>query len=97
MTGRSSRSRRRPMRRFELEARATKPRDFDAWLLELQLFTDANGEEAAIGVLMHFAPVECLRYLVAQPALWDELLSRGRYADLQRYREGVRCGRGVGL
>jgi hypothetical protein len=85
------------MRRFEAEERARKPRDFDAWLLELQLFTDCNGADAVIGVLLHYAPVECLRYLVAQPALWDELLARGRYADQQRYREGVRFGRGVGL
>jgi len=85
------------MQRFEAEPRARKPRDFDAWLAELQLFTDCNGEEAVIGVLMHYAPVDCMSYLVAQPALWDELLSRGRYADAQRFRDGVRVGRGVGL
>ena len=83
------------MRRFEAEPRAHRPRDFEVWLAELQLFADCNGEEAVIGVLMHYAPVECVRYLVALPTLWDELLARGRYADQVRFREGVRVGMGL--
>jgi hypothetical protein len=85
------------MRRFEAEARASLPPDFAGFAAELGLYAECEGEAALIGCVMEFAPLECVRYLSTHPELWLELLARGRYADQQRYREGVRFGRGVGL
>lgn len=80
------------IQRFEPEDRATKPPDFDGWLEELQMLADCEGEAAALGVLMLYAPVECVRYLVSQQTLLHELLARGRYADRCRMTFGMAVG-----
>ena len=85
------------MRRFEMESRAVKPKDFDPWYAELGLFGDCEGTCALIGVIMQHAPIECVRYLGAQPGLFAALLTRAIYSDQQRYVVGVLRGRGVGL
>ena len=84
------------MQRFEAEDRAVKPPDFDAFVDELGLVADCEGAWALVGMFWH-APVECCRYLAAHPAIWEGLIARARYADLQRWATGVRLGRGVGL
>ena len=85
------------MRRFEAEARSTPPEDFEEWAAELMLFADCEGEAAALGVVMKFAPLECFRALAADQGVWSELIARARYCDAQRFREGVLAGRRVGL
>ena len=84
------------MRRFEAEDAPVKPLDFDAFLEELGLVADCEGAWALVGMFWH-APVEVCRYLASQPALWELLIARARYADARRWDAGVRLGRGVGL
>jgi hypothetical protein len=84
------------MRRFEFEESPPKPIDFEDFVEELGLVADCEGAWALVGMFWH-APVECCRYLACQPALWEELISRARYADARRWDAGVRLGRGVGL
>jgi hypothetical protein len=83
------------MRRFEAEDRAVLPPDFAGFAAELGLYAECEGEAALIGCVMEYAPLECVRYLSAHQELWAELLTRARYADLVRFREGVRVGRGA--
>jgi len=84
------------MPRFEAEARVQKPADFDQWLWEVGLLADTEGAWALIGMWWH-SPPECCRYLASQPALWELLIARARYADARRWDAGVRLGRGVGV
>ncbi len=83
------------MRRFEHEPRALKPEGFDAWLEKVGDVADALGAWALIGAWRN-SPVECCRYLVTIPGLWDGLIARAQYADRRRYESGVLIGRGVG-
>ena len=85
------------MQRFDVEPLAVKPTAFDPWLDELGLFADCEGFEALIGVLIHYAPPECVRYLASQPAIVASLVARARFADWQRYEAGLLRGRGMGL
>jgi hypothetical protein len=85
------------MRRFETEERAGKPPEFDPWLEELGMLADLEGEQAVLGVLLQFAPVECVRWLGSQQHLLAGLIARGRYGDRCRFAFGVYVGRGVGL
>jgi hypothetical protein len=80
------------MRRFEAEPRVVMPPDFAGFAAELALFADCEGEAALIGVVLEYAPLECVRYLSAHQELWAELITRARWADLQRFREGVAVG-----
>ena len=83
------------MKHLESEPRAVKPADFDGWCDELGLFCDVEGFEALVGVLINFAPPECVRFIASQPALWMELLTRARHADMKRFQQGVQRGRGL--
>ena len=85
------------MRSLELEPAPAQPTDFAGWYEEIGLFADLEGEAALIGVVMGFAPMECVRFLGAQPLLWVALVARARYADWQRFTAGLRNGRRVGL
>jgi hypothetical protein len=84
------------MQRFEPEARAALPLDYDAWVLGLGDVADTCGAWALIGAWRK-SPTEYCRYLVTQPGIWEELIARGQYADRRRYESGVLTGRGVGL
>jgi hypothetical protein len=84
------------MQRFEAEARAELPLDYDAWLLGLGDVADTCGAWALIGAWRK-SPTEYCRYLVTQPGIWEQLISRGQYADRLRYESGVVIGRGVGV
>ena len=85
------------MRFLETEpAFVLKPYEFDAWIDELGLVADCEGAWALIGAFW-FAPEDCCRYLVANPAIWEGLLARGRYADRKRFETGVMFGRRAGL
>ena len=81
----------------EPEPRARKPKDFAGWADEIGWFADCHGESATIGMVMVFAPVECVRALAADPPLWAALLARARYADMKRFQQGVRAGRRLGV
>ena len=85
------------MWRCNADLPAPKPPDFDAWAEELLAFADCQGECATIGIVMHFAPIECVRALAADPPLWAVLLARARYADMKRFQQGVQAGRRLGL
>ncbi len=84
------------MRRFELEARAVKPPEFDAWLSEIGDVADVEGAWALIGAWRN-APTDYCRFLITIPGLWEGLIARAQYADRRRYETGVQIGRGVGL
>jgi hypothetical protein len=84
------------MRRFEVEDRAPKPPEFDAFIEELGLIADCEGAWALVGMFWH-APPECCKYLAAHQHVWEGLLARARFADARRYSEGVHVGRRVGL
>jgi len=58
------------------------------------LFADLNGESGLLGVVMIYAPLECVCALAANQPLWAELIARGRYADQQRYFAGITAGLG---
>jgi hypothetical protein len=79
------------MPRFEPEPRAVKPPDFDAWLDELGLVADCEGEWALIGTLWR-SPRECCAYLATIPGMWASLLTRARYADFRRFYDAVWMG-----
>ena len=83
-------------RSLEPEPQLMKPRDFDAWLLQIGMTADAAGAWAVVGAWMR-SPEDCCRYLVSLPGLWEGLIARGRYADQRRYEEGVMIGRRAGL
>jgi len=85
------------MRTLQPEPIPTKPDGFDVWVDDLGLFCDCNGEEAFIGIIKHYAPVECVRYLSWDQRAWAALVARARYADITRFTAGVRSGRRVGL
>ena len=85
------------MTRFEYEARATMPPDFLDWYHEIGLLADIEGEAAMTGVVLQYAPMECVRYLGAMQPLWAELVARGRYADRARFTFGVYAGWRVGV
>ena len=85
------------MRTLQSEPQPAKPTDFDVWLEDLGLFADCNGEVALRGVVMHYAPSECVRYLSWDQRAWAELLARARYADATRFTAGVRNGRRMGV
>jgi hypothetical protein len=81
------------MQRFEPEPRAEMPPDFEGWIAELLLLADAEGEAATLGILLQYAPLECVSFLATVPALCAELISRARYADRCRFEFGVYAGR----
>ena len=85
------------MQRFEFESRARMPPDFLDWYHEIGLLADAEGEAAMTGVIVQYAPPECVRYLGSHQPLWAELVARGRHADRCRFTFGVYAGRRVGL
>lgn len=75
------------------EPRARKPKEFDGWLADLVELADSEGESALVGIVLFYAPLECVQYLASQQPLWTGLLTRARYADAQRFRAGVSLGR----
>jgi hypothetical protein len=85
------------MRSLQCEPLPAKPSAFDDWVEELGLFADCNGEEALWGVVMNYAPPECVRYLSWDQPCWTWLLTRARYADATRFTAGVRSGRRMGV
>jgi hypothetical protein len=80
------------MRRFEMEARAPMPPDFDAWLHELGLIGDCEGAWALVGFLWHSNREHCA-YLATLPGVWPGLLARAQYADRCRFAVGIWSGR----
>ena len=85
------------MKRFlEVEPLIEKPAEFDGWYEETCELADAEGEATTIGVLMTYAPLECLRYLGSQQPLVASLLARARLADRARFMAGVYRGRQLG-
>jgi len=85
------------MSRFEAEPRATKPKDFDPWAVELGLYAECEGLQALLGIVTHYAPVECVRWLAVDQPLWAQLVARAREADRQRFSFGVAHGRRMGV
>jgi hypothetical protein len=77
---------------LQAEPRIEKPTDFDGWASELALFADCEGETAVLGIVMRFAPEECVRALSADQRLWASVIARARYADMKRYEMGVLIG-----
>ena len=74
------------MKRFECEARAVKPADYDEWALELGLLADSEGFwPLTIG--WTYAPPECCAWLQTVPGAWAQLEARARFADAKRSRE----------
>jgi hypothetical protein len=85
-------------RRFEAEPAIRPPADFLDWYHEITMLADLEGEAAVVGMVMTYAPVECVRAFAYNPVLWIELLTRARYADRCRFAFGVYAGRrGVGV
>ena len=81
------------MTRFDSDARVMeKPADFDGWLWECGLMADTEGAWALIGMWWG-SPVECCRYLLTLPGMWEGLLARGRYRDRVRFELGIYVGR----
>ena len=85
------------MWRCNADLPAPKPPDFDGWLEEIGELADSEGFEALVGVLIRFAPAECVRHLSASPAIVASLIARARYADGCRFARGVAIGRRLGL
>ena len=85
------------MWRCNADLPAPKPPDFDGWLEEIGELADAEGLQALLGVLLLYAPTECLRHLSSLPAIVASLVARGRYADQCRFARGVALGRRLGL
>jgi len=81
--------------RFELEGRARKPAGFDAWLDELGLVGDCEGEWALVGMLWH-SDRACCAYLATLPGVWPGLLARAQYSDRCRFTFGIWSGRHAG-
>jgi len=81
------------MRFLESEPPADKPIEFDGWYTDVAELADTEGEATTIGVLMEYAPMECLRYLGSQQPLVASLLARARLADRARFMKGVYRGR----
>jgi len=71
------------MRGLEVEPPAPRPEEFEAFVDELGLLADCEGVWGLIGAFW-FVPAECGRYLAAQPAIWQGLMARARYADARK-------------
>lgn len=76
-------------KRFEAEPRATKPADFDAWIVDLAEIADEEGVWLLIMAWM-YAPPECCAYLMRMPGLIESLIVRAQYTDQTRgYPSGM--------
>jgi len=82
---------------LQAEPLGDKPEDFDPWADELGWFTDVEGTQALLGVVMEYAPTECVRALASDQRLWACLMARGRFADRKRFELGVQIGKLVGV
>ena len=79
-------------KRFEAEPRAaTKPPEFDEWIVDLADIADTEGSWTLITAWM-YAPVDSCRYLMRFPGLVDALILRARYTDQQRTANGTPSG-----
>ena len=78
---------------LECEPPAEKPLEWDEWWIEIGEVADAHGEAATVGVVLQYAPLECVQYLASQQPMFAELLSRARFADARRFQAGVLRGR----
>jgi hypothetical protein len=81
------------MRFLEPEPPADKPTDFDEWWREVCALADDEGEAATVGVVLGYAPVECVRFLATQQPMWTELMARARHTDMCRFYSGIHRGR----
>jgi hypothetical protein len=69
--------------RFEPEPRATKPDEFEEWMVELAEIADTEGTWTLVMSWM-YAPVECCAYLMRMPGVLEGLMLRARYTDRKR-------------
>jgi hypothetical protein len=81
------------MRFLETEPAADKPAEFDKWFAEICELADDEGEAATVGVVLGYAPVECVRFIASQQSMWAALMARARHTDMCRFYSGIYRGR----
>jgi hypothetical protein len=70
-------------KRFEAEPRATKPADFDEWIVDLAAIADEEGVWMLVMSWMYAPPASCA-YLMRMPGMLEGLMVRARYTDQKR-------------